>query len=536
MPEYHPGTDVEVQDGVATSGFRNKIANVKRYQRHNNVNIEQVAEVAYVGDYDRLEELLATGDEKNLFNGDLNLHVPNMTCLHLAAKAGQTECVELLLRAGADPHIKERMAYGDDPEDGKTAREVVDELGFDDIVDILKDAEKNSPYGWYVPEGPTNNEKMYGGWEHKTKPEKGWYSSRPGVAQRNGYDPRKYGGAAPRAPKIFEDLPDEDVAAKPKAAISAGPPPLPIGLLFPGQGSQYVKMMSGVKDIPKVKEMLDKANQIIGVNLLDMCLRGPEATLEETRYCQPAMFVAGLAGVEKLRVEKPDAVNRCKALAGLSLGEYTALCVAGVFTFEEGLKLVALRGQAMQDAATVGKQAMLSCAGIEKGKLNELCREAAAKEGGNAVCVIANELFPKGYSCSGTEPAINHLKDLAEKNGALQAKILKTSGAFHTTLMTPAKTKLGQALDEALPNMKPPRTAVYMNVSGNAVPPGTDPKEIVELLKRQLVSPVLWEPSVRNMIRDGVTEFYECGPMKQIKAMMKRIDPKIWGTTTNIDV
>merc|ERR1719198_1717932 len=102
--------------------------------------------------------------------------------------------------------------------------------------------------------------------------------------------------------------------------------------------------------------------------------------------------------------------------------------------------------------------------------------------------------------------------------------------------MASAKVKLGLALDDALPNMKPPRTSVYMNASGTAIRPGTDPKEIVELLKQQLVSPVLWEPSVRNMIADGTTEFYECGPMKQIKAMMKRIDPKIWGTTTNIDV
>ena len=90
MPEYHPGTDVEIQDAVATSGVGNKILNTKRYQRQNKVTIDQVCEAAYVGDYDRLEEPLATGDEKNLFNGDLNTHVPNMTCLHLAAKAGHT--------------------------------------------------------------------------------------------------------------------------------------------------------------------------------------------------------------------------------------------------------------------------------------------------------------------------------------------------------------------------------------------------------------------------------------------------------------
>jgi len=540
MPEYHPGTDVEIPDAVPTSGFRNAIANTKRYMKHNNVTIEQVCEIAYEGDYDRLEELLATGTEKDLFNGDLNLHVPSLTCLHLAAKAGQTDCVELLLRAGADPHIKERMSYGSDPEDGKSAREVAEEFGFDDIADILTEAEKATPFGWYVPEGPTNNEKMYGGWEWKTKPEKGYHSSRPGVAQRNGFDPCKYGGAPPRAPKIFEDVPDDlacSAAAKAnKPTAPSGPQPLLIGLLFPGQGSQYVKMMSGVKDIPKVKDYLTKASAIMGINMLELVSRGPESKLEETRFCQPAMFIAGLAGAEKLRGERPEAVQRCKAVAGLSLGEYTALCVAGVFSFEDGLGLVKLRGEAMQDAASVGKQLMISVAGIEKVKLQELCKQAATTEGANAVCQIANELFPKGFSCAGTELAILALKDLTEKNGALQAKVLKTSGGFHTSLMNPAMVILSQALDEALPKMSPPRCAVYMNASGVALPAGTDPAVIVELLKKQLVSPVLWEPSVRAMIKDNISEFYECGPMKQLKAMMKRIDAKVWDTTINIDV
>merc|ERR1719454_2458579 len=130
----------------------------------------------------------------------------------------------------------------------------------------------------------------------------------------------------------------------------------------------------------------------------------------------------------------------------------------------------------MDEASTVGQQGMLSCAGIEKPKLQELCQQAAAKEGGNAVCVIANELFPKGYSCSGTGPAISHLKELADNNGALQAKILKTGGAFHTSLMNPAKQRLAQALEEELPNMKSPKTNVYMNVSATCVGPNTSPK------------------------------------------------------------
>merc|ERR1719433_1435542 len=134
------------------------------------------------------------------------------------------------------------------------------------------------------------------------------------------------------------------------------------------------------------------------------------------------------------------------------------------------------------------------------------------------------------------EGAINALKELADKAGALQAKVLKTSGAFHTPLMQPAADKLGKALDDLLPNMKPPRIAVYMNATAAPVKPGTNPKEIVALMKKQLTSPVLWEPCVRNMIKEGVSEFYEVGPMKQLKAMMKRIDSKVWGSTINVEI
>merc|ERR1711897_130999 len=136
---------------------------------------------------------------------------------------------------------------------------------------------------------------------------------------------------------------------------------------------------------------------------------------------------------------------------------------------------------------------MLSVAGLERPKLEGLCGDALKQEGPTAVYQIANELFPKGFSCAGTEKAISVLKDLAEKNGALQAKVLKTSGGFHTPLMKPAQDKLASELDKLLPNMKPPRCTVYMNATAAPVKPGSNPKEIVELLKKQLTSPVLWE-------------------------------------------
>mmetsp|Transcript_26040 Transcript_26040/g.74559 ORF Transcript_26040/g.74559 Transcript_26040/m.74559 type:complete len:451 (+) Transcript_26040:6-1358(+) len=312
--------------------------------------------------------------------------------------------------------------------------------------------------------------------------------------------------------------------------------PLPVAIFFPGQGSQYVKMLEGVKDLPKVKEMLAAAEGILGYDILKLCLEGPEEKLEETRFCQPAMFIGGLAGVEKLRSTNAPAVERCSVMAGLSLGEYTALCAAGVFTFADGLKLVKLRGEAMQEAAAVGEQLMLSVAGLEKAKLQPLCEKVLKDQGAGAICQIANELFPSGFAVGGTKKAIEALKPLVEAAGALQAKILKTSGAFHTPLMQPAQDKLAAALDELLPKMKSPMHTVWMNASAEPMRPGCKPEEIVVLLKKQLTNPVLWEPSVRKIIAEGITEFYECGPMKQIKAMMKRIDPNAWKQTTNIDV
>merc|ERR1719182_656824 len=191
----------------------------------------------------------------------------------------------------------------------------------------------------------------------------------------------------------------------------------------------------------------------------------------------------------------------------------------------------------MEEAAnTGGKQLMLSVAGLEGDKLKVLCDEAKKEEGADATCSVSNALFPNGYSCGGTEKAINILKDKAEKAGALQAKVLKTGGAFHTQLMQPAQTKLNEALDATVARMSPPKVTIYQNATAEPVLAGGSVSVIVENLKKQLTSPVLWEPSVQKMIKSGITEYYECGPMKQLKAMMKRIDQKVWKTTYNIDV
>eukprot|EP00931_Biecheleriopsis_adriatica_P008222 TRINITY_DN109439_c0_g1_i1.p1 TRINITY_DN109439_c0_g1~~TRINITY_DN109439_c0_g1_i1.p1 ORF type:complete len:484 (+),score=126.95 TRINITY_DN109439_c0_g1_i1:64-1515(+) len=480
---------------VDMARFVNPIPNDARYKKYNAMTLDVLCEAAYHGDTELLEKLLRTGDEDRIFNGDVNMHLTDVNALHMAAMAGQEASVKLLLEAKADPHVRCVMPEGKDPKTGDTARDKATRFKHASIVALLQEAEKSYPLGWYQQDGIANNRKLYA-------------------------EPKATPAAAP--PAREESVPTG--------------PPLPLALLFPGQGSQYVKMLDGVKDLPEVKDMLTKAKSILGYDLLELCLQGPEDKLAETKYCQPAMFVGGLAGVSKLRSQRAEAVERPKCVAGLSLGEYTALCAAGVLSFEDGLRLVKLRGEAMQEAAQVGKQAMLSVAGLEQAVLEQCCKDAEKKAGSGAVCRIANALFPKGFSCAGTESAVNELKAIAEKKGALQAKLLKTGGAFHTSLMQPAQERLQKALEEVFPSMKSPRCAIYMNVTGEPLAPGSDPKVILDLLKKQLVSPVLWSVSVEKMIKDGVTEFYECGPQKQLKAMMKRIDNKVWNKTTSMEV
>eukprot|EP00746_Dinoflagellata_sp_MGD_P002418 gnl/MRDRNA2_/MRDRNA2_104695_c0_seq1.p1 gnl/MRDRNA2_/MRDRNA2_104695_c0~~gnl/MRDRNA2_/MRDRNA2_104695_c0_seq1.p1 ORF type:complete len:429 (+),score=115.56 gnl/MRDRNA2_/MRDRNA2_104695_c0_seq1:111-1397(+) len=336
---------------------------------------------------------------------------------------------------------------------------------------------------------------------------------------------------AKEAPIIVYEDPDlKERFSKAKVQI------LPVGLLFPGQGSQYVKMLAGVKDLPPVKEMLEKATEILGWDPLDLCLNGPEEKLEETKFCQPCMHIANLAAVEKLKMEKPELVNQCKAVAGLSLGEYTALVVAGMITYEDSIRIVRARAEAMQEAAQKSEQAMLSVAGLEYEVLAECCKTAQDKCGKDAVCKIANHLFPKGYSCSGTKMAINVLKQECEKAGAMQARLLKTSGAFHTELMAPAAKTIERMLGSCYPNMNFPRCAVYMNSTGKIMPAGTDPRELNMEMVKQVQQPVLWQNCIEGMIQDGVEEFYECGPMKQLKAMMKRTNQEMWEKTYNVDV
>lgn len=523
--------------GMATEAaeFVSGYPNPARGKQWNGINLEQVCEAAYQGNLASLETLLKTGDENSLFNGDLDAYWTDVTALHIASIAGQKDAVKMLLEAKADPHMRTRARAGQAKEECETARDKATKWGYNEISTMLQKAEKAYPYGRY----DDRNIKLRGPATQAAPPTaaKKKEAAPPSAAKKKEEAPpppaKKDSKKEEKEAKVNKRIQGAGLVEEPAKAQG---PPLPVALLFPGQGSQVVGMLKTAKDLPAVQEMLEKAKPILGYDLLELCLQGPESKLEETRYCQPAMFVGGLAGRERLRTEKPEVVDRCQAVAGLSLGEYTALCACGVMSFEDGLQLVKLRGEAMQEAAARSEQGMLSVAGLDEAKLSALCKEAAAKDGPGAVCCIANHLFPKGFSCAGSKQAIIELEKLAKDAGALQARQLKTSGAFHTPLMEEAKAKLEKALQEILPRLKPPRCTIYMNVTGQPLLAGADPKDMVSLLTRQLVSPVLWEPSVRKMLADGVSECYECGPNKQLKAMLKRIDQKAWNKATNVEV
>jgi [acyl-carrier-protein] S-malonyltransferase len=209
----------------------------------------------------------------------------------------------------------------------------------------------------------------------------------------------------------------------------------------------------------------------------------------------------------------------CTAAAGLSLGEYTALAFAGALTFEDGLQLVAERGAAMQAAAQAAPSGMVSVLGLEVPQIETLCDEARQGE----LQQVANLLCPGNTVCSGSKSACERLTAAAEAAGAMRVIPLAVAGAFHTTLMAPASDRLRAKL--AATPLQAPRIPVVSNVDAQ---PHTDPAEIRELLVKQLVSPVLWERCVRTLHGEmGIKTFYEIGPGKVLKGLMKRIDRSI---------
>ncbi len=297
-----------------------------------------------------------------------------------------------------------------------------------------------------------------------------------------------------------------------------------IGFLFPGQGAQHVGMgKSVVEKVPAAKALFEQANDVLGYDLAKLCFQGPAAELDSTVVSQPAIFVTSLAALEMLRAELPDVANAAEVAAGLSLGEYTALVFAGAMSFEDGLKVVQKRGEAMQAAADATPSGMVSILLLDREQVEKVVDDASVA----GELHVANYLCPGNIVVSGANAACEKAAELAGEAGG-RAVPLAVAGAFHTNIMKPADDQLAEAL--AATTVEKPTIPVYSNVDAAT---HDDPAEIRSLLVRQVVSPVLWEDSLNAMLAAGVDEFYEIGPGKVLKGLLKRVNRKISCTTVN---
>ena len=269
------------------------------------------------------------------------------------------------------------------------------------------------------------------------------------------------------------------------------------------------------ESLPEVRRLYDRASGVLGYDLSKLCFDGPAEELDSTVYSQPALFVTSLAALEALRAEQPEVPLSCEAAAGLSLGEYTAIVFAGAMQFEDGLALVQKRGAAMQEAADATPSGMVSILGLERVEVESLCEKARGEE----VLEIANLLCPGNIAISGANAACERAAEMAQSFGALKAVPLAVAGAFHTRIMQPAVERLAEAL--AVVPMRPPKIPVVSNVDAR---PHDDPEDIRQLLIQQLLHPVRWEESMRYLLQEGFDEFYEVGPGRVLRGLLRRID------------
>ena len=292
-----------------------------------------------------------------------------------------------------------------------------------------------------------------------------------------------------------------------------------IAILFPGQGAQTVGMgRILVEKHPELRNLYATANEVLGYDIAKLCFDGPAEELDSTVISQPAIFLTSIAALEALKIESPDVTLATEATAGLSLGEYTALVFAGVLSFEDGLKLVQKRGRAMQDASDATPSGMVSILGLERSQVEELCDQAR----GDGTLQIANLLCPGNIVISGTNAACERAAELAEKMGAMKAVPLAVAGAFHTQIMHPADVILSEVLDGI--DLKKPNIPVVSNVDAQ---PHSDHEEIRAILVKQVLQPVLWETSMKNLLEQGFDTFYEVGPGRVLRGLLRRIERKV---------
>jgi len=297
-----------------------------------------------------------------------------------------------------------------------------------------------------------------------------------------------------------------------------------LAFLFPGQGAQVVGMGEDfAKSFPAAARVYDEAGRTLGWDVAARCFAGPQDELDRTSVSQPAILTTSLAIVAALREAFPLQVEECGAAAGLSLGEYSALVMAGALKFTDALRLVQQRGRFMEEACAQNPGAMASVIGLDDAIVEALC--AQAREVG--MVVAANFNSPGHVVVSGAREAVARLSELARERGAKRVLPLAVSGAFHSPLMAPAAARLEAELKET--PFAPCAMPVIANVTAEPV---RAPDEVRIALARQVKSPVLWTQSVRRLAQDGFMRFVEVGPGKVLTGLVKRIAPEC--KTTNV--
>lgn len=281
--------------------------------------------------------------------------------------------------------------------------------------------------------------------------------------------------------------------------------------LFPGQGSQYVGMAKDLfENSAEAKEMMRMADSVLGINLSQIMLEGPEDELRQTEYTQPAIFLHSVVLANLLRTLEGEGA------AGHSLGEYSALVSAGAIQFLDAIQLVRSRGVAMQRSGIENPGTMAAVIGVDGSKLEAICVEAS----NDGIVQCANFNSPGQIVISGSVEGVRKAMQIAKSSGAKLVKELVVSGAFHSPLMQSAKDSLYLELEKS--NIFDAKFPVYANVS---VLPIQQKDEIKKMLFEQVTSPVRWEATIRNMTNDGFDEFVEIGPGKVLQGLVKRIKP-----------
>jgi [acyl-carrier-protein] S-malonyltransferase len=282
--------------------------------------------------------------------------------------------------------------------------------------------------------------------------------------------------------------------------------------LFPGQASQYLGMAQDLYEkFSLARELLARANAVLGFDIQQICFSGPEEKLAQTDITQPAIFVHS-AIVTRLLAEKG---MRPAMVAGHSLGEYSALFAAGVLDFDAALLLVKRRGELMQRAGVENPGTMAAIVGLDAAELQTVCQEASSE----GVVGPANFNSPGQIAISGSIAGVQKAMTLAKIKGAKMAKQLAVGGAFHSPLMASARDGLRKELQQA--HFQQAACPIYLNVTAK---PARNAEELRQRLDEQLISPVRWIEIIENMIVDGVTQFYEVGPGNVLAGLLKRIN------------